>query len=454
MSAVTHPIAHRMSNVYIQAKRLLNFQVASATVIGLMTGLTMLTEKLQIPATIVSLVVYAGMHIVRRDSLINWLPRPRWAFGVLLFMLAATLWISAFPDITLPQVLRTLIGIVCFAAIVHVVGECQGSDDRCAVLVGACGAVLIAMGFALALAAPFVVDWQGASKLPFVPAALYSFFTLKVSDSVNPNVMAGALVITVPLAAAIVIYTRAQSTSELVHLPAWPFWMSLVVSVGVMAMLLLMQSRSALLALFFVLLLLTGLRWRQMRPPLFVLGLGACAAFLLLPNAARLLFVSSNGAVTGSELDQRTEIWTRAWYIIQDFPFTGIGIGSFQQVTDPLYPFVLNAVSIPHAHNLFLQVAVDLGIPGLIAWLGILGYVCLSAWRAYRYGDGWVRALGAGLLASNVALCVHGLTDAVTWGMVRSAPLVWLLWGTAVAAGQTALDSHRANGKVAETQST
>jgi putative inorganic carbon (HCO3(-)) transporter len=43
-------------------------------------------------------------------------------------------------------------------------------------------------------------------------------------------------------------------------------------------------------------------------------------------------------------------------------------------------------------------------------------------------------ALGAGLLGSQIALIVHGLTDAVTWGMVRPAPVVWALWGTVIAA--------------------
>jgi hypothetical protein len=38
-----------------------------------------------------------------------------------------------------------------------------------------------------------------------------------------------------------------------------------------------------------------------------------------------------------------------------------------------------------------------------------------------------------GLLGAQVALILGGITDAVTWGMVRSAPLVWGLWGLAVA---------------------
>jgi putative inorganic carbon (HCO3(-)) transporter len=138
-------------------------------------------------------------------------------------------------------------------------------------------------------------------------------------------------------------------------------------------------------------------------------------------------------------LEKRTEIWSRALYMIQDFPFTGIGMGTFQPIATMLYPFFLadpNA-QIPHAHNLFLQVAVDLGIPGLIAWLAILMLVIIAAWQVYRHGTAtgnqWLAGLGAGLLCSQVALIVHGLTDAVTWG-TRPAIIVWAIWGLAMAA--------------------
>ena len=129
--------------------------------------------------------------------------------------------------------------------------------------------------------------------------------------------------------------------------------------------------------------------------------------------------------------------------MVQDFPFSGAGMGSFGPVADLLYPFFLAAPdTIPHAHNLFLQVAVDLGIPGLIAWLSVLGASLAAAWSACRRparrreaaGFDLLSGLGAGLLGSQVALIVLGLTDAVTWGMVRPAPLVWAIWGLAAAA--------------------
>ena len=94
----------------------------------------------------------------------------------------------------------------------------------------------------------------------------------------------------------------------------------------------------------------------------------------------------SSGTISG--WDGRREIWSRAIYMIQDFPFTGIGMGSFGEVADALYPFFsYSPGAILHAHNLFLQIAVDLGIPGLIAWLAILLVVIVLSWKLYRWAS-------------------------------------------------------------------
>jgi O-antigen ligase len=67
----------------------------------------------------------------------------------------------------------------------------------------------------------------------------------------------------------------------------------------------------------------------------------------------------------------RTVIWSTSFRIFLDHPFAGIGFGSFNQ-------FYEHYLKIPsqifgHAHNDFLNVAVDAGIIGLIpfVWLWI-----------------------------------------------------------------------------------
>ena len=76
------------------------------------------------------------------------------------------------------------------------------------------------------------------------------------------------------------------------------------------------------------------------------------------------------------------------------------------------------------------------GAAGPNAWLALLILVCVCAWLVYRRGHGQgetvLTAFGAGLLASQAALVVHGLTDAATWG-TRPAVVVWVVWGLTMA---------------------
>jgi len=148
-----------------------------------------------------------------------------------------------------------------------------------------------------------------------------------------------------------------------------------------------------------------------------------------------LAAITSSRTIGGT--DDRVEIWSRAIFMIQDFSFTGIGMGSFTEVADTLYPFSSSPGRISHAHNLFLQVAVDLGIPGLIAWLAILLTVIFVSWQVYCSGktsqNGLIAGIGAALLCSQIALITHGLIACATWGMVRPAPLVWVIWGVGIA---------------------
>ena len=111
-------------------------------------------------------------------------------------------------------------------------------------------------------------------------------------------------------------------------------------------------------------------------------------------------------------------------------------MGTFPEVTHALYPnFLLTIGDVPHAHNLYLQIAVDLGLPGLAAWLIMAFVVTRCSWQVYRSDlrlAGRMAGLGAGLIASQMALFIHGLVDAATWG-TRPSVVVWGLWGLALA---------------------
>ncbi len=209
--------------------------------------------------------------------------------------------------------------------------------------------------------------------------------------------------------------------------------------------LLLTQSRGAMLAAAGGVVVVVLLRWPRLRVAAPLLAL------LLLPAIASLDGGASDTAVAGAAAalpsagdavllgwDGRLELWSRALYILNDFPFTGSGIGAFDRVVHVLYPLFLSNPDAPisHAHSLLLQVGVDLGIPGLIAYLALFINTFLLLARVMRQpqaamGADLAWALAAGIAGSLTAMLLHGLVDAALWGS-KPAFLPWLFVALAV----------------------
>jgi putative inorganic carbon (HCO3(-)) transporter len=111
----------------------------------------------------------------------------------------------------------------------------------------------------------------------------------------------------------------------------------------------------------------------------------------------------------------RLELWARTLAMLQGAPFTGVGLNAFPLVQPDLYPILRHEASgfVPHAHNVYLQTAADLGVPGLIAFLALLGAVALAARRGLAAAPAPLLLGAAGGL---VAWGGHGLVDAITLG--------------------------------------
>lgn len=132
-------------------------------------------------------------------------------------------------------------------------------------------------------------------------------------------------------------------------------------------------------------------------------------------------------------LTGRPHIWLRHGQAVTDMPVTGVGLGASDVVVRELYPFSRfePIVVIEDAHNVFLQVAVEMGLPCLLAllWLlAIAGQRLYARWR--RAQDGPARAQILGLAAGLIAYLIYGLVDVVSWGRIGSLPF-WCLLGLA-----------------------
>jgi len=377
----------------------------------------------------------AALGVAAFFWLIRWVARGRpsvrtasdWPLGLLLLTIPVTLWATALPEVTRPQVWQLLAGIALYYAVTNWAASAARLRG---LMLG-----VIGLGLLLAVLAPFTVAWLAGTKLTFIPAGLYSRLPQLLSDPIHPNIMAGALALLWPCAAAAILFSWRQ-------LGLGERALAGLALVAMTLALALTKSRGGLLAVLVALLALCVLRWRRGWLAILIAAAAAGGILWRVGPASLVDMLSATQSLGG--LDGRLEVWSRALFMLQDFPFTGIGLGTFKQVANAMYPFFLAGpdAEIPHAHNLFLQVGVDLGLPGLVAWLALFGLACAAAWRVYRWGQADegggkprpdMAGLGAGLLASQIALATHGMLDAATWG-TRPAVIVWALWGGAFAA--------------------
>jgi len=244
-----------------------------------------------------------------------------------------------------------------------------------------------------------------------------------LANAFNANVKAGALVLLVPFAAARLIGGPALDRQS--------WWAALAAGSAILAALPFTHSRAAYLAVLVALAIVATLRWPRLAWGLIVLGAAAFATSTLVGwrEIADVLF--RGGAVHG--LDQRLEIWSRALMIIGDFPFTGAGPGCFEPLVARLYPlFLLPKTTVSHAHNLFLQVGIDLGLPGLAAYIATLGISIYQGLRAHlalqRTNEHCQTTLAAACLGALVGMISHGLLDCATWGN-KLAVIPWAVMG-------------------------
>jgi putative inorganic carbon (hco3(-)) transporter len=128
-----------------------------------------------------------------------------------------------------------------------------------------------------------------------------------------------------------------------------------------------------------------------------------------------------------STLNFRQEIWPWALTAVRDFPYTGTGLGAFRVVAGRLYPLnVPDTFDFAHAHNVFLQLALDFGIPGLVSYGALLILSILLGWQISRR-DSQLRPVSIGILASLCAFHVYGLADTLAIGS-KPALLLWVVF--------------------------
>ena len=373
--------------------------------------------------TPLALALIALLWLIRwaaRGRIVPRLPAVNAAMLALLVMLPVSLWASVDLSLSWPRLYQIVYGVALFYALVGTVKN----ERQAAWLVGGLFTVVVAFSL-LGLVG---TEWARA-KLFALPVyrALPAVITDQSSvpgGSFHPNVIAGTLAPFVPFALALLVARypgrRFFQVVEKIALA--------LVSLLLVFTVLLTQSRGGWLALAAGLLALIVALHRRLGWAL--LGLAVIVAVVALAFSGlslQELFLQLDTTGSGTS---RLEVWSRALAMLRDMPFTGIGLGTFPVILDAFYPSFLAGpeARIPHAHNLLLQVGVDLGVPGMLALALLFIASALAALSALRRAErrSFAWGLSAGVFTALVVVAVHGLFDAPLW-TARSSPLLWLL---------------------------
>lgn len=254
--------------------------------------------------------------------------------------------------------------------------------------------------------------WVDPKQFPDIKVRVFS--TL-----VNPNILAGYLVLVI-----------AYSTAFFNQMKAYKKWRLAFLVTGLLAALCLLYtySRGNWVACAVMLLAFCVLFCRKAFIPI----LGGGAAVLATGGTAVLHRLASiQGGYGGdTSIALRMAYLKSTKWIIEEFPL-GVGWYGYRFVY-PTYNFYLadKNVIMYHCHNIFLNIWAELGAHGLLAFLVVWWGIFLpAAWKlAYHGRSLWLKAMGRGYVLATVGIIVGGLTDHVYFN-TQMGLCFWTLGG-------------------------
>ncbi len=353
-------------------------------------------------------------------------------FLLFMFMVMVGILVTADPQHTLPKACGIILGISTWRFIVITI-------DRPSLLTWAIAGFIL-LGVAMTLFGLLNADWllKSSSQVPFLQGLerinLRDAIPLfSAGSGIHPNQIAGSIMLYLPLMLSLLF------GFQVVHRNRWILLGTIILILLATSTLVLTQSRSGWLGMaggFFMLLIL----WALFLPPSRMRKMLWVVTIIIIILGS-ILFVQLGGTalidvwldppqetVIGSlaTLNFRQEIWPWALAAVRDFPFTGTGLGAFRDVARRLYPIqVVETFDFAHAHNVFLQMTLDLGIPGLVSYVAMLIISFTIGWQISRKSSA-IRPVSIGLMAGLIAFHMYGLTDAIAIG-AKPSLLLWVL---------------------------
>ncbi len=421
-------------------------------VLAAIAPLMLFPERFGAARVSLALIVLLLVWFVRYAATRHFFPASPLDIPVLCLLLTIPLSLYASVDFatSLPKLTGLLFSVAVYYVVVRMSAERQTFPPVLAFWFASALAIALVSLLGIEWSSKFALVNQITNRLP----RLVSGLSRTQQGGLHPNEVGGLLALFIPLVVSALLTRRVRSeaganhasmsrVARLVAKYLYPDQLTGKIIWGVAllffgGLLVLTQSRSALFGTLVAIALIGAVRSKALRW-LGVVGIIAAIIAIAVIGPTTLgdllLGGEAGSPATGNlDFEGRREVWSRALYAIQDFPFTGVGLNQFQTVANLLYPFFLIGpdAQVIHAHDIYLQVAVDFGLGGLVAYTALLMVGALSAIYAYRsLTNNLERALALGLGAGLLAHQLYGLSDAITLGAKPSFEW-WMFLGMIV----------------------
>ena len=156
-----------------------------------------------------------------------------------------------------------------------------------------------------------------------------------------------------------------------------------------------------------------------------VAAAAAAAAFVFLPTDPLIFRFGALAATEEISADTRVQVWEDTLKLIEDYPLAGVGLGGYTAAIHR-YQTAAPTQTIGMAHNDYLQLAAELGLPGFAALLLLAGWALARAGKAASLPDPARRYLGLACLGALTALALHSLVDFNLYLPANAAALAWI----------------------------
>ena len=158
-------------------------------------------------------------------------------------------------------------------------------------------------------------------------------------------------------------------------------------------------------------------------------AIAAVCLIAVATSAAMVIGVQAEREALGArsmQRDVRLVLWPEIVARIAERPLTGYGFGRGLMLDALRAKFASLDFHLWHAHNLVLEAAIQLGLPGVLLLLLLLGALLREGWRYAASNDELSAAAGMALIGVVAGMVVRNMTDSL---FVRQNSL--LFWGVA-----------------------